>query len=223
MNNEEQTPVPAKNRNHRKVPALSTAAAIALIAVGGSAYAASSMDGNGSKQPTAATSSQQAGGENDDDRDDKDQDDDRDEQQETGGYADASTEALRTAAQAALNHANAQSVTSIEVERSGYEVEVQFANHDEQDLFVAADGSITASEVEKAEAEDKNDPALDVNRLEAIKAAALTAANTPSATLDSISTSDDAPEAYEVELRTAGNQEAEINLDSALKQVNTED
>lgn len=226
MNNEQQTPAPVQTRSSRKAYGITAAALIALLAAAGTAYAASSANADNSTQPAAASpvATQQAAGHDDDD----DNDNDHDDRKHTGTLADASIDALRTAAQAALTHANAQSVSSIEVERGGYEVEVLFANHDEQELFVAADGAIKASAVEKADADDDAEPALDLSQLDTVVTAAQDAAQGKGAqgkelSLESISASDDAPEAYEVEFRSGTGDDVEVNLDAALKPVDIDD
>ncbi|GAA1408007.1 hypothetical protein AUR04nite_13240 [Glutamicibacter uratoxydans] len=220
MNNEQQTPAPVQTRSSRKAYGITAAALVALLAAAGTAYAASSANADDSTQPAAASpaATQQATGHDDDDNDN-----DHDDRKHTGTLADASIDALRTAAQAALTHANAQSVSSIEVERGGYEVEVLFANHDEQELFVAADGSIKASAVEKADADDDAEPALDLSQLDAVATAAQAAAQGKELSLESISASDDAPEAYEVEFRSGTGDDVEVNLDAALKPVDIDD
>ncbi|GAA1407254.1 hypothetical protein AUR04nite_03760 [Glutamicibacter uratoxydans] len=130
---------------------------------------------------------------------------------------DTSAAAFKTAAEKALSQTGAKSVTSIESERGGFEVEVQKEDGTDTDVFVAADGTAT---VDTESSDDKfDDHVIDLNKLDAIFQAALGAPNAKGGTVDSVSGSDSKGVAYEVSVDLGGGKDTDVNLSVDLAVV----
>lgn len=226
-------PTTAKTKG-RKRALLIGAAVVGLLAVGGSAYAigANVGDDDDDDRPVAVDSSDARQNDDGDDRDDLDDrdasdadgrtdDDDQSSQGSQGsstGLPASDAASLRAAAQKAIDSAGAKGVTSIDVERTGYEIEVQLADGSERDLLVAVDGTITT---DADSDDDRADPLLDLDELADIQKAALAAAPAggQNAMIDSISSSDDQGVAYEISIRLPDGRDADVELSSDLSVV----
>ncbi len=138
------------------------------------------------------------------------------------------TTALREAADAALAEVDGSGVSSIDVERGGYEVEVQLAENREVDVFVPADGG-AAERSGSDDADRTPDPVLDLERLDELVDAALAAASDTAdpagggeGVIDSISASDDRGVAFEITVRFVAGGEVEVDLADDLSVVATD-
>ena len=224
----EETPAETKKKPliRKRGLLIGAAAAVALIAVGGSAYAIGANAGDEDDDRPAAVGSATA----DDHGDRNDQDDSvgEDDRTSTGqghvseaGFPASDAAALRAAAEKAIAEAGAQGATSIDVERTGYEIEVQLADGSERDLLVTTDGTIT-TDTDRAD-EDRPDPLLDLARLGDIEKAALAAAQAAgggtNGVIDSISSSDDPGVAHEVGIRLPDGRDADVELAADLSVV----
>ncbi|MCZ9635176.1 hypothetical protein [Rhodococcus sp. BH5] len=185
------------------------AAVILLLAVGVGAYAAIVADGDDNcltmfdDRDVSATL---AGGQTPDDGR-------TDAAHGTGELRAFSAAALRVAAEKALDSAKGIGVTSIDIERGGYEVEVQLDDGSELDVFVATDGTVTEG-INRPDGERPN-PALDLDLLADIVKTAMTASSAAAGaegTVDAISSSDDPGVAYEVSIRLADGRESGVDL-----------
>lgn len=231
-------PDAARGRRRRNL-LIGAAAAVALLAVGGGAYAigANTADDDDDRpafseegRHDGANQGDDDGHDRDDDRrdvDDRDDRADRDDSQVPGtGAADlppADAASLRDAAEAAITETGASGVTSIDVERGGYEVEVVLADGTSPDVFVAEDRKISTG----ADRDDDqaDDPVLDLDRLSDLVAAALAASESASGAdgrIDSLSTSDDPGTAYEVSIRLSDGRDVDVDLDADLAVVRTD-
>lgn len=212
---------------------IGAAAAVALIAVGGSAYAiGASVRGDDRSATASGFSNAQRG-----DAEHLDGDpagpggitDDRSTPSELGRTgADSNlppTDAasLRAAAEQAIAETGASGAISIDVERGGYEIEVRLADGSEPDIFVAVDGTVTAGAARPEG--DRPDPLLNLEKLDGIIGAALASseqAGGAEGEIDSISTTDDRGAAYEVSIRLADGRDADIDLAADLSVVATD-
>lgn len=205
---------------------LGVGAGLALLLVGGVGLAVGMELG----EDLDAPSSQQASG--DDDRDDdepvddgrdeaQDREDDRgDSGQGSGEIAPAGVEALSEAAASALDATGAEGVSSVDVERGGYEVEVQFDDGTDADVFVSTDREV--SEPRNGDEDASAEAVLELERLDAIADAATAAGPTADGEIVSISTSDDDAVAFEVTLRYPDGREFEAALAEDLSVVSTD-
>lgn len=225
------------------------AAVVALLAVGGGAYAIGANAGDADDRPAATA---QRGPDDAADPDDDLGDDDlgdggpgvadrpgdvADERNEGPAASDASggagtgtglpasdAGALREAAEAAIAKADAKGATSIDVERGGYEVEVQLADGSQPDVFVATDGTVTVGS-DRRDDDDRPDPLLDLGELAGIAKAAVAAsahAGGADGAVEAISTTDDPGSAYEVSLRLPDGRDASVDLAPDLAAVATD-
>ena len=235
-----QTPAPSettakpRRRGVSRPVLFGVGAGVALLLVGGVGLAVGMELGEDDHD---APSSQQAPG--DDDRDDRaegdrrdggqpqDRDDergdDRGDRGEAGGELAASdVESLNDAATAALDATGGAGVSSIDVERGGYEVEVQFDDGTDADVFVSTGGEV--SEPRSRDEDTSSEPVLDLERLDAIADAASAAASTTDGEgmIDSISTSDDDAVAFEVTIRFEDGRKFEAALAEDLSVVSTD-
>ncbi|MGF2950318.1 PepSY domain-containing protein [Microbacterium alcoholitolerans] len=223
-------PIDAKSPRprHRRNLLIGLGAAVALVAMGGGAYAiASAADDDDDRAASSAVSGAVAGSTDDDSTsdDDRPEDDDRrgddDRAVATTGSAFAASDAsaMRDAAEQAIAHVDGTGVTSIEVERGGYDIDVLLADGTEYDVFVGVDGTIREH---RDDDDDSSDPALDLTKLGDIIAAAQSAATAEAGdagVVDSVSTDDDSSKAYEVELRLNDRRDVEIELNADLTVV----
>ncbi|MFD5226223.1 hypothetical protein ACFWHT_11440 [Microbacterium sp. NPDC058342] len=231
-------PGPEKPQGRKRALLIGAAAVVALLAVGGGAYAiGANVADDDDDRPAAVAGSDSGRGTEDGDRDGDSQDDragsgadtpsdrDGDGAQNTPGGVPASDDAsLRAAAEKAIAEAGAQGATSIDVERGGYEVEVQLADGSEPDLFVGTDGTVT-TDADRPDDDDRPDPLLDLGTLTGIEKAALDAvasAGGADGTIDSLSTSDDRGVAYEVSIRLSDGRDADVELASDLTVVSVD-
>lgn len=231
--NENENPRPEENsaETRKKHPLrkrgllIGAAAAVALIAVGGSAYAIGSNIGEDDDDRPAVV------GNTTTDDGHVDRNDSEDDGRSGGSQDDArgaglpasDAAALRAAAEKAVAAAGAAGATSIDVERTGYEIEVQLADGSERDLLVAVDGTIT-TDTDRPD-DDRPDPVLDLARLADIEKAALAAAASAGGAdgvIDSISGSDSPGVAYEVSIRLADGRDADVELAADFSAVTTD-
>lgn len=205
-------------------------AGVALLAFGGGAFAIGNAVGDdddddrpGMHAPAApggdARGEQRGHGEPGDDRGGDRGDDRGDDRRDDGAGASAPADAaaLRAAAEAAIAHASAEGITSIEIERGGYDIDAKLADGTEQDLFVTPEGTVRERGDDEAD-DDDDDPLIDLARLGDILAAAQSAATDAGAaetTFHSLSTSS-SEAVYDVDLRTGARGEAEVELDADL-------
>lgn len=204
---------------------IGTAAAVALLAVGGSAYAIGANIGDDDHDGRTAVAGDhpRAGSGIDGDDDGADGDTSITNLEERGSKPAATVPALRAAAEKAIARTSARGVTSIDVEHGGYEVELQLADGRESEVFVTADGAVSTGSDRPDE--DRPDPLLDLARLEAISQAALSAVSTTGGahgSIDSIGTTDDRGVGYEVSIRLPGHRDAEVELAGDLSVLTTD-
>lgn len=215
---------PGRGRGRTRRILVGAGAAAALLAFGGGAFAigaavadddederpgihmAGSHDGDHDGQP-----GQGRGDDDQADRDDRDGD---------GAAASAPVDeaSLRAAAEAAIESASAEGITSIEVERGGYEIDARLADGTEVDLFVTAEGEVRERGDDDADDDDAADPLIDLGRLGDILAAAQSAAGDAGANesaFHALSTSGSGA-VYEIELRGDDRSEVEVELDADL-------
>lgn len=208
-------------------------AGVALLAFGGGAFAIGTAVGDDDDddrpgvhapagpgaearggQPGQPRPGDDRGGDRDDDRDG----DDHPGDDSAAASAPADADALRTAAEAAIAHASAEGVTSIEIERGGYDIDARLADGTELDLFVTPEGAVRERGNDDVNDDDDDDPLIDLAQLGDILTAAQSAATDAGATgtaFHSLSTSSSAA-VYEVELRTGARGDAEVELDADL-------
>ncbi|MDQ0646540.1 putative membrane protein YkoI [Microbacterium natoriense] len=215
---------PQSGRRRRNI-LIGAAATVAILAVGGGAYAIGAEVGDDDDDRPAASqgsgSSATDDGDRDGDRaDDGARDDDRAPETGAGAGIVADAASMRDAAEAAIGAAGGTGASSIDVEHGGYEVEVLLADGSEVDVFVGADG---AASVDPSRDDDRRaDPALDLATLGDIIDAALAASSEASGgdgTVDAVSSSDDQGVAYEVSIRLADGRDADIDLAADLALV----
>lgn len=220
---DDHTPVesPDRRRRSRKRSLLVGAgAAVALLAFGGGAFAvgAAVADDDEDERPgihapgSHDDDGQPERGPGDDDQGDRDGDD-------AAASAPVDEVSLRSAAEAAIASTSADGITSIEVERGGYEVDALLADGTEVDLFVTAEGDVR--ERGKDDAKDDDVPLIDLGRLGDILAAAQAAAADAGATetaFHALSTSSSGA-VYEIELRGGDRSDVEVELDADLSVV----
>lgn len=197
---------------------IGTAAAVALLAVGGSAYAIGSQAGHGEHDRAGVvqgSDGEHAGSTSD--HGDSNSDNSDGDHEKNGKLAPSDAASLRAAAEKAITAAGAKGATSIDVESTGYEIEVQLADGSESDVQVATDGTTTV----KGSSHDtaKAHPLLDLNTLDAIQKAALGATSSSGSVVESISTSTTTGTAYEVDIRQSSGQDSTIELATDLKVV----
>ena len=206
-------------------------AGVALLAFGGGAFAIGNAVGDDDDDerprmhaPAApggdARGEQPGHGEPGDDHG-GDRDGDRRGDDSAGASAPADAAALRAAAEAAIAHASAEGITSIEIERGGYDIDARLADGTEQDLFVTADGAVRERGNDDDDVETDDDPLIDLAELGDILAAAQSAATDAGATettFHALSTSTSGA-LYEVELRQGARDEVEVELDADLSTV----
>jgi len=212
---------PARGRSRKRRILVGAGAAAALLAFGGGAFAigAAVADDDEDERPGIHLVGSHDGdhdghpgqGRGDDDRDDRDGD---------GAAASAPVDeaSLRSAAEAAIESASAEGITSIEVERGGYEIDARLADGTEVDLFVTAEGEVRERGDDDADGDDAADPLIDLGRLGDILAAAQSAADDAGAdesAFHALSTSGSGA-VYEIELRGGDRSEVEVELDADL-------
>lgn len=212
---------PARGRSRKRRILVGAGAAAALLAFGGGAFAigAAVADDDEDERPgihmvgshDGAHDGQPVQGRGDDDRDDRDGDG-------AAGSAPVDEASLRSAAEAAIESASAEGITSIEVERGGYEIDARLADGTEVDLFVTAEGQVRERGDDDADDDDAADPLIDLGRLGDILAAAQSAADDAGAdesAFHALSTSGSGA-VYEIELRGGDRSEVEVELDADL-------
>ncbi|WP_313812813.1 hypothetical protein [Glutamicibacter sp.] len=131
---------------------------------------------------------------------------------------------LGKVAQAAIAAADAQGVDSIEIERKGYDVEVQLQDGRSTDVHV--DGAIKATVTgQTPEKDDDADALLDPAKFDGIIKAsqdAVAAAGGGKGSLASISTTNDGNAYYEISIDLENGKDAEVQLDKNLQVLNTD-
>lgn len=133
----------------------------------------------------------------------------------TAASVPRSAAAFVSAIDLAVASVNGQGATSVEIERGGYEVEVQFADGSEVDVFVSPSGKATV-QGKRDDPDRTPDPLIATSQVPAIVAAALKA--TPGA-VESISTTDDDGEAFEVTVRQGNGRKVDVHLAADLSVV----
>lgn len=212
---------PARGRSRKRRILVGAGAAVALLAFGGGAFAigAAVADDDDDERPgihmvgshDGDHDGQPGQGRGDDDRDDRDGDG-------AAGSAPVDEASLRSAAEAAIESASAEGITSIEVERGGYEIDARLADGTEVDLIVTAEGQVRERGDDDADDDDAADPLIDLGRLGDILAAAQSAADDAGAdesAFHALSTSGSGA-VYEIELRGGDRSEVEVELDADL-------
>lgn len=221
---------------------IGAAAAVALIAVGGGAFAIganmggddddrpAAVDDSGSNQDdsTSGNGDDSNGADDDGAAGDGTQDDGADDADGTddnggshAGMPASDAAAMRAAAEEAIAETDAKGVTSIDVERIGYEIEVQLADGSEPDVRVAEDGTVTV-EKDRQDDDDRPEPLLDLDKLADIQKAALSAVSKQGGAdgvVDSVSTSDDGRVAYGISVRLPDGRDADVELAADLTVV----
>ncbi|MFJ4046546.1 hypothetical protein ACIPV2_12460 [Microbacterium sp. NPDC089987] len=214
--------VGGRSRNRRIL--IGAGAAVALLAFGGGAFAigtAVADDDDDDRPGIHAPGSRDgdARGGQPGHGPGGDREDDRDERPGDAGAASAPADAgaLRAAAEAAIEHSSAEGITSIEIERGGYDIDARLSDGSEVDLFVTPEGSVRERGGDEAN-DDDDDPLIDLAQLGDILAAAQSAATDAGATetaFHALSTSSSGA-VYEVELRGGDRSEVEVELDADL-------
>lgn len=215
---ETATAATTRKPRHRRNLLIGLGAAVALVAMGGGAYAVGTAAADEDDDRTGV----HAASDDDHSSDDRDDDDgDRDGVRPSDApYAASDAAALRAAAEQAIAHADGTGVTAIEVERGGYDIDVLRADGTEIDVFIGADGTVRTDDTD--DEDDDDDPLLDLAKLGDILAAAQSAATTEAGAagvVDSVSTSDGSSRAYEVDLRLDDRRDVEIELADDLTVV----
>ncbi|OIU86757.1 hypothetical protein [Microbacterium sp. AR7-10] len=208
---------PARSRNRRIL--IGAGAALALLAFGGGAFAigAAVADDDDDRPGIHAPGSRDAderGGRPGNGSDDDRRDDDVQPGDAGAVSVPVDAAALRTAAETAVEHASAEGITSIEVERGGYDIDARLADGTGVDLFVTAEGAVR----ERGRDDDGDDPLIDLAQLGDILAAAQSAARDEGATettFHALSTSSSGA-VYEVELLGGDRTDVEVELDAEL-------
>lgn len=127
----------------------------------------------------------------------------------TTGALPADAAALNAAIAAAVAAAGGVGAESVEVDRGGYDVDVQLADGSDQSAFVAADGTVRVS-TERDAADSRPDPLLSADAVENVVDAVTGFA--PAAAISSLSTSTDRGHAYEVDARQSDGVELELEI-----------
>lgn len=212
---------PARSRNRRIL--IGAGAALALLAFGGGAFAigAAVADDDDDRPGIHAPGSRDAderGGQHGNGSDDDRRDDDAQPGDAGAVSVPVNAAALRTAAETAIEHASAEGITSIEVERGGYDIDARLADGTGVDLFVTAEGAVRERGRDDASDDDGDDPLIDLAQLGDILAAAQSAARDEGATetaFHALSTSSSGA-VYEVELLGGDRTDVEVELDAEL-------
>ncbi|MEV7632039.1 hypothetical protein AB0N64_06490 [Microbacterium sp. NPDC089318] len=222
---ETTTEADGRRRRTRSI-LIGTGAAVALLAFGGGAFAIGNAvaddddddDRTGVHAPAARGGDARGGQSGPAD----DRDGDRDARPDTAAAsAPADAAALRAAAEAAIAHASAEGITSIEIERGGYDIDARSADGNEVELFVTPEGAVRERGDDDSNDDSEDDPLIDLAQLADLLAAAQSAADDAGATeaaFHALSTSSSGA-VYEVELRAASRDEVEIVLDADLDTV----
>lgn len=117
---------------------------------------------------------------------------------------------LSAAITTAVAAANGVGATQIEVQRNGWEVEVQRNDGTEAEVLVRLDGSTQVRD----EDDNDDDPLIEVAQLPELVRISLDTAGGGS--IEQISTDDDGDYFYEVEVRMEDDSETEVKLDASL-------
>lgn len=220
------SPEPDRAERRRKMRPLligaGAAAAILLLGGGGIAIGAAIADSDDNDQVSLTNSessgpgvqsddSAQSGSDDDDNDGDNGDDNGNSAGSDSGAAAPAEAGDLTDAIKAAIAEANGEGATAIEVERDGYDVDVQLADGTEQEVRVALDGTAT---VREGDSDTDDAPLLDTANVGDIIDAALAEAG--GGTIESIST-DNGPAAYEVSVDMGNGEDTDVDLDANLK------
>lgn len=209
----------------RRAVLLGTAVAAAVLVVGG-AGAAIALSVTGDDEPANATShvDDDPRAAADDHADNHHADTDRDRPDDSpapGSSPDvpADAAALTRAIDAAVAVVpGALGASAIDVERTGWDVDVVRAGGGEVEVFVSSDGT---AGIRDDDDDDAADPVLDTSRLGAVVDAALAAAGPGS--IDSLATDDDDDDHfYEVNVDLDYGRDAEVELTRDLAVVSVE-
>lgn len=185
-----------------------TGAAFVVLAVAGVGLTvAEAIDDGDEPVATQSTDGTGTGTATDDDGDDRDDSDDA--AIAAGDAASSEPTDLVTAIEAAIRAAGGGSATSVEVERSGWSVDVRLDDGSDVDVRVpeSGDAVVTADD----DGDTSNDAPLDTARIADLSEAAIAAAG--GGTVLSIESEDDGR--FEVELAQDG-QEVDVELGSDL-------
>lgn len=198
------------------------AAAVLLLGGGGIAIGAALSDDDEDDQVSLTNSESSPGVQSDDSGqsaapgDDDAEDESGSGSGGTAGTVPADAAALTEAIDAAIAEANGEGATAIDVERDGYDVDVQLADGSELEVRVALDGAATARE---GDSDTDEDPLLDTSKIGDIIDAALGEAG--GGTIESIST-DTGSAAYEVTVDMGNGDDTDIDLDTNLQVLNVD-
>lgn len=129
------------------------------------------------------------------------------------GLAKSDAASLTDAIDAAIAKASGDGVTSIEVERGGWSVDVALADGTEVEVYVAEGGSST---VRENDAERSSEPLIETSKLSSLIDASVAAAGGGS--VESISTDNDLAR-YEVSVDLGNGQDVDVEFDEKLEVI----
>jgi len=116
---------------------------------------------------------------------------------------------LNAAITAAVEASGGVGAESVEVDRSGHEVDVQLQDGSDVSAFVGSDGTVRVSQ-ERDEPDLSPDPLLATETVDQVVTAVL--AHTPDATIRELSTTNDLGHAYDVDAVQSDGTELELEL-----------
>lgn len=128
---------------------------------------------------------------------------------QTSNGTDASASALNAAIAAAVAAAGGVGAEAIDVDRDGYEVDVQLADGSDESVFVGSDGT-TRVATDRDSADSRPDPLLSTDAVEEVVAAVEGFA--PTAVVRDLSTTDDRGHTYEVDAVQPDGVELELEI-----------
>ncbi|MGO1950524.1 MAG: hypothetical protein ACTH1D_12885 [Mycobacteriaceae bacterium] len=213
-------------RKKRKGLAIGAGAIAALLVAGGIGFGISEIaDDDDDEVRTVTAAENQSSNQDSQDGDDRDDDNDAGNNNGDGNNTAGSDAAsFRDAAEQAIDEAGGRGASSIDIQGSGHEVEVELDDNGSAEVHVSGDGAMTV-ETDSPDMFDQEDPTLDLATLEDAMDAALAAADEAGVSdgvVDSVSASDDRGVTYEVSVQGANGQEVDVDLADDFAVVNTD-